>query len=200
MLSIPESCRARSTSIIVLIALICALYNIPALAIDLRGSLWERVAKTHQLDPYLLYAVAIAESLVPRGNSRVSPWPWTIRTPKESIYARTRQEVEARLRLELARWGEKANFDVGLMQISTAWHSWRVQSPVDLLEPEVNLRIAADVLSEALLSSPDDPILGIGHYHSWHSERARWYGERVFEIYRQLLADITEARIVKVKQ
>lgn len=197
MLSITESCRARPASVIGLIVIVCTFYNTPALAIDLRGSLWERIALSHQLDPYLLYAVAIAESLVPRGNSRISPWPWTIRTPKESIYARTREEVETRLRLELTRWGEKANFDVGLMQISTSWHSWRVRSPIDLLEPEVNLRIAADVLSEALLSSPDDLVLGIGRYHSWHPERARWYGERVFKIYRRLLAETTEARMVR---
>mgnify|MGYP000551251982 CR=1 FL=1 len=197
MFLVREDRRTLSPAIIALIALVGTVYNTPALAIDLRGSLWERVAKSHQLDPYLLYAVAIAESLVPRGDSRVSPWPWTIRTPRESIYARTREEVEARLRLELARWGEQANFDVGLMQISTSWHSWRVRSPVDLLEPEVNLRIAAEVLSEALLSSPDDPVLGIGRYHSWHPERARWYGERVFDIYRQLVGEITEARPVK---
>lgn len=197
MLIVREDQPAITSSTLGLIALIFSLYSTPAPAIDLGGSLWERVAESRQLDPYLLYAVAIAESLVQRGNSAVSPWPWTIRTPKESIYARTREEVEARFRLELARWGERANFDVGLMQISTSWHAWRVQSPVDLLEPEVNLRIAADVLSEALLSSPDDPVLGIGRYHSWHPERARWYGERVFEIYRQLIAEIRGARTVK---
>lgn len=197
MLIVREDQPAITSSTFGLIALIFALYSTPAPAIDLGGSLWEQVAKRRQLDPYLLYAVAIAESLVQRGNSAVSPWPWTIRTPKESIYARTREEVEARFRLELARWGERANFDVGLMQISTSWHAWRVQSPVDLLEPEVNLRIAADVLSEALLSSPDDPVLGIGRYHSWHPERARWYGERVFEIYRQLIAEIRGTRTIK---
>jgi hypothetical protein len=183
--------------IIGLIAVAGALYNTPTPAIDLRGTLWERIAKGRQLDPYLLYAVAIAESPVQRGNTRVSPWPWTIRTPKESIYARTREEVEARLRLELGRWGEGVNFDVCLMQISTSWHSWRVRSPVDLLEPEVCLRVAAEVLSDALLSSPNDPVLGVGRYHSWHPARARWYGERVLEIYRQLIADITEARPLK---
>jgi len=195
--SVKEDGLAKPALIMGLIALTAALYNTPALATDLRGSLWERTARTHQLDPYLLYAVAIAESLVPRGDSRVSPWPWTIRTPKGSIYARTREEVEAKFRLELARWDEGANFDVGLMQISTAWHAWRVRSPADLLEPEVNLRIAAEVLSDALLSSPNDPVLGIGRYHSWHPERARWYGKRVFAIYRRLVAEVTEARTVK---
>lgn len=189
--------KTRISAIVALTAFVGAIHNTPILAIDLRGSRWERIAESHRLDPHLLYAVAIAESLVARGDSRISPWPWTIRTPKGSIYARTREEVEVRLRLELARWGERANFDVGLMQISTSWHAWRVRSPVDLLEPEVNLRIAAEVLSDALRSSPNDPVLGIGRYHSWHPERARWYGERVFGIYRRLIAEVAEARTVK---
>lgn len=174
------------------VALLCTLSSDPAHAIDLRGSLWERVARTRDLDPYLLYSLAIAESSVRRGTRRISPWPWTIATRRESIYAKTREEAESRLRLELLRAGQKANFDVGLMQISTLWHGWRVNSPLDLLEPETNLRVAVDVLSEAMRSAPDDPILGIGRYHSWNQDRARWYGERVLAIYRELVRNNDE--------
>lgn len=172
--------------------LLCTLSLDAAHAIDLRGSLWERIARTRDLDPYLLYSLAIAESSIKRDARQISPWPWTLGTPNEAVYARTREEAEARLRLELARANDKTNLDVGLMQISTLWHGWRVRSPVDLLEPEVNLRIAADVLVEAMRSSPNDPILGIGRYHSWNTERARWYGERVFAIYRELISTINE--------
>lgn len=46
------------------------------------------------------------------------------------------------------------------------------------------------ILAEAIKSSPNDLELGIGRYHSWNEERARWYGQRVLSIYRNILHEL----------
>ncbi|BBV43541.1 hypothetical protein STW0522CIT26_P11740 (plasmid) [Citrobacter portucalensis] len=47
--------------------------------------------------------------------------------------------------------------------------------------------VGAEVLSEAIQSSPNDLELGVGRYHAWEDEiRARNYGSRVLAIYRNL--------------
>jgi len=162
------------------------LYAATSSAIELRGTVWDRVAERYRLDPYLLYSVALAESAVPRGVGIISPWPWVIRSPAGAIYANSRYEAERRLKREIAKW-DAANIDVGLMQISTEWHRDRVREVSELLDPEINLRIAGEILLKALRSAPNDLALGIGRYHSWDPARARGYGQRVLSIYRKLI-------------
>lgn len=172
----------------VLVATLCLaslLYATASVAVELRGTVWDRVATRYHLDPYLLYSVALAESAIPRGAAMTSPWPWVIRSPGGAIYAGSRYEAERRLKREILRW-DAARIDVGLMQISSGWHGDRVREISDLLDPDTNLRIAAEILSDALRSAPNDIALGIGRYHSWDPRRARWYGRRVLSIYRNL--------------
>ena len=179
-------CRQRGhAAVIVTLCLGTLLYAATSSAVELRGTVWDRVAERYQLDPYLLYSIALAESATPRGTTTTSPWPWVIRSPGGSIYANSRHEAELRLKREIARW-DAARIDVGLMQISSRWHRYRVGDINELLDPETNLRIAAEILSEAMRSSPNDIALGVGRYHSWDPRRARWYGQRVLSIYRNL--------------
>lgn len=172
-------------TVIVTLCLGGLLYAAASAALDLGGTVWDQVAGRYQLDPYLLYSVALAESATPRGTGKTSPWPWVIRSPGGSIYVNSRHEAELRLKREILRW-DAARIDVGLMQISSGWHRDRVREISELLDPETNLRIAAEILSEALRSAPDDLALGIGRYHSWDPRRAREYGQRVLAIYRNL--------------
>lgn len=177
--------RRRYRLVAVGLCLQALLYAATSSAIELRGTIWDRIAERYRLDPYLLYSVALAESAVPRGGATTSPWPWVIRSPAGAIYVNSRYEAERRLKREIVKW-DAANIDVGLMQISSGWHRDRVREISELLDPETNLRIAAEILSEALRSAPDDMVLGIGRYHSWDPSRARWYGQRVLSIYRNL--------------
>ena len=172
-------------AVLIILCLSSLLYAAASPAINLRRTVWDRVAARYELDPYLLYSVALAESATPRGAATTSPWPWVIRSPGGSIYVNSRYEAERQLKREIARW-DAAGIDVGLMQISSRWHRNRVSEITDLLDPETNLRIAAEILSDAMRSSPDDLALGIGRYHSWDPRHARWYGQRVLSIYRNL--------------
>ena len=69
-----------------------------------------------------------------------------------------------------------------------AWASGELSS--ELLDPITNLTVGSSILAEAIKSSPNDLELGIGRYHSWNEERARWYGQRVLSIYRNILHEL----------
>lgn len=156
-----------------------------AVAVDLSNTPYHVVGTEKGLDPLLLYSVSLAESAF--GSSergKIGPHAWTIRG-KKAHYAESKEKAEQTLKQYLDSGFQ--GVDVGLMQINVRWNGSRVTSPYDLLDPMTNVRVAADVLKEAMASAPGDPVLGIGRYHHWKEEdRARNYGERVLAIYRNL--------------
>lgn len=156
-------------------------------AFDLSGTEFELAAKRYNLDPALLYSVALAESAYTRGDNNVSPWPWTLRTIKQPYYALDKDEAAAQLAKLIKDKGNKASIDIGLMQINLFWHGHRVESPQDLLDPVINLNTGAKILSETIASASGDLELGIGRYHNWKDKvLLRSYGKRVLSIYNQI--------------
>ncbi|WP_024608507.1 lytic transglycosylase domain-containing protein [Pseudoalteromonas sp. TAB23] len=156
-------------------------------AFDLSGTEFASAAKRYNLDPILLYSVALAESASGRGNEKISPWPWTLRTIKEPFYALNQNQAVTRLTQLLKEKGSKTSVDIGLMQINLFWHGHRVKTPVDLLDPVINLDTGAQILSETIASASGDLELGIGRYHNWKDHvRSRAYGRRVLSIYNQI--------------
>lgn len=154
-------------------------------AVDLGGTIFDKAAKEHGLDPLLIYSVALAESASGRGDGQISPWPWTLRVPGEPFYAESRDEAQEKFIEFQKLYGR--SIDVGIMQVNIGWNGHRVSSFEDLLDPETNVMVGAEVLSEAINSTENDLELGIGRYHTWKDEiRARNYGSRVLAIYRNL--------------
>lgn len=147
----------------------------------LEETIFHEVAEEENIDPLLLYAVAITESASSKGGGYIAPSPYVFRTKQGPRFFETRPEAEAALReaLKISR-----NIDIGMMQINFHYHPHH--NPMDLLDPYHNLKAAAKYLKNTM-STTDDPILGVGRYHSWTEERSRWYGERVWQIYRNLL-------------
>lgn len=119
----------------------------------------------------------------------ISPWPWALRNGQEAIYAASQEAAKTLLNQAILD-KEKYMIDIGLMQINLHWHGHRVNSPAELLDPTTNLNVGAQILSEAIKSSPSDLEIGIGRYHSWNKERARWYGRRVLSIYQNILHEL----------
>ncbi|WP_443743356.1 lytic transglycosylase domain-containing protein [Sutterella sp.] len=138
----------------------------------------------YDIDPALLYSISIVESAVddPTRSGYLKPSPWTLRT-STPFYAASRREAEVEL-LRLLRLGRSV--DVGMMQVNTRWHGHRVKDPLDLLDPLVNVRVAAEILSEQMRRYPKDAALAVGHYHSADSKRARWYARHVMRIYTNI--------------
>ncbi|UOA07416.1 transglycosylase SLT domain-containing protein [Methylobacter sp. S3L5C] len=153
----------------------------------LHNTLWWQIAHRHQLDPYILYAVALVESAKSITNHQVTPWPWAINKSGKSIIPASQQEAQTLLNKTLAEGSR--NIDVGLMQINLHWQGYRVEKPEQLLNPVTNLQIGALVLAEAIQSAPNNLVLGIGRYHSWQNVSAAIaYGRKVLAVADQIRA------------
>ena len=157
---------------------------------SLAGTQWEKAATKHKLDPYLLYSVALAESASGRGdidNKMISPWPWTLRTLSDRFYGMSKSEALSRMENMAEKSGEY--IDVGLMQVSYYWHKDKVNSIEELLDPQTNLDVGAQVLKTAMRSAPNDLELGVGRYHNWKDQDlARNFGSRVIAIWKNIKA------------
>jgi hypothetical protein len=146
--------------------------SVPAVGFSLQGTHWDRVAReaSCQLDAYMLYAVALAESGRRTGNG-VAPHPWTTNRAGDARYFDSFEAAAAYLR-ELC---DRCNVDIGFMQVNLWHHRHRVDDPEDLLNRDTNLRVGAQILCEAL-AEQGDLVRGFGRYHSARPEHKRPYG------------------------
>lgn len=149
---------------------------------------YEAVAERYDhISARLLYALTLQESQRLRSADKVSPWPWVLRTPQGPRWYDSRAAAREALGAALERWSHY-RIDVGAAQINLGWHAARVAEPAELLSLQHNLEIAAEILAEAL-ESTDDPVLGIGRYHTWSdTERARTYGHSVLTLAQRIAA------------
>jgi hypothetical protein len=146
----------------------------------IQETIWWEIAASRCLDPYILYAVALMESKRIH-QSLAKPWPWALNLAGRSILPKSRAEAHTILKTALANGS--SNIDVGLMQVSVRWNGHRVTQPEELLDPTTNIRIGADVLAEAIGSTPGNLVLGIGRYHSWENvDAALRYGRKVLAV------------------
>lgn len=146
---------------------------------------WGAVADRHGLDPSVLYAVALLESARAASRATVHPWPWVIRGPDGPQFFDSSEHAQRELS-RLVEITDRRALDVGLMQVNLHWHGHRVAEPAQLLDPQINLQIAASILAECVRSAPRDLELAIGRYHSWREEAARAYGRRALALARAL--------------
>lgn len=148
-------------------------------AFSLQGTVWSEAAGV--VDPQLLYAVALAESKKVV-NGQVRPWPWTVNTNGKGYYFDTRDEAETFVDNLVAK-GVKS-IDVGPLQINLRWNGHRVKNHNDLFDLPTAVRVGADILKEAMNSSPNDKALAVGRYHNWQDDRrARNYGVKVLQYF-----------------
>ena len=150
----------------------------------LSNTLFTAVGKNKSIDPYLLYAIALAESGYTNGGTQsVQPWPFTLRTQNRAFYGKNLKQTSEEL-MRILRYTNR--IDVGLMQVNLRWHSHRVRSPMDLLDARTNLEVAADILAERIKANHGDLNKAIGQYHSFSAVRGSWYAAFVLSIYKNL--------------
>jgi len=174
-----EVCKVRHSMGTLLVLL---LMSTSALAFDLDGTIWAKIARKEGVDPLLLYAVALTESGRPAERGQIKPWPWALNVDGDPVFAASREEAA-----KLLTAHRDKSVDVGLLQVNTRWHGHRVDRLEALLDPETNMAVGAAILKEALASTPGDLTAGIGRYHSAKPERARAYARTVLSLYRHLL-------------
>lgn len=151
----------------------------------LNNTVWWQIARQHQIDPYILYAVALVESRKNDEQHQVTPWPWAINNAGKSFIPINQKAAEALLNKMLAEG--RHNVDVGMMQVNLRWHGHRVAKPEHLLDPMINLEIGAELLAKAIRSAPDNIHLGVGRYYSWKNVPAAVeYGQKVVALADQI--------------
>jgi len=164
------------------------IFFVPSLAmansdpLKINQTVWGEVGRSKGIDPYLLYSIALVENRRVWNDGKVRPWPWTIYARGKGYYPETREEALKLLQDLLA---VTQNVDIGLLQVNFGYHQKKVTAPEDLLDFRKNIETGAEILKIAM-NSTQDPILGVGRYHSWREERAKYYGQRVVSVYHEL--------------
>lgn len=173
------------TKVLIFIILIAGLTSqaVASQRLTIAGSVFGYIARQQGVDPYILYAIAVLESGKTWSDGIVRPWPWTLNVNGRGVYLNSKEEaVEVYFREKK----KQKNIDVGICQVSSLYHEDKVTSLIHLMDYTTNIEVAAKILKEALLSSPDDPVLGVGRYHSWKEERAREYGIKAIYLAKTL--------------
>jgi len=174
--------RFVSRLALILIVTLSSMTNAHAFkSFTLDGTLFETVGNKYNIDPLLLYSIAIAESATGAGSGNIAPTALVLRSKDGPVFFTDKQSAEIALTTIL----QTTNLvDVGLMQINLHYHPQT--NPLDLLDPYYNLSVAARYL-KTTLNSTTDPVLGVGRYHAWTDKsRAIWYGHRIWTIYENL--------------
>ena len=159
----------------------CSLANADSGYFTLSGTIFQEVAEEFQIDPLLLYSVALTESATGAGGGNIHPFPYVTRTSDGAAFYKSESDAKEAL-AEILKYTNRV--DIGMMQINLFYHPQ--EDPLSLLDPKTNLEVAANYLKQTLASTRD-PILGVGRYHNWSDpQRANWYGQRVWQIYRNI--------------
>ena len=151
----------------------------------LKDSYWETIAVERNIDPAVLYSVALKEARLPTLKGDVRPYPWTIRSSLGGKRYDSYKEAKLALIKALLTSPPKT-IDIGIMQVNWHYHNHRVKSALDLLDPKTAIKIGADILSEAIKSHPEDLAIGIGRYYSNNVDRARAYGKEVLRMANEI--------------
>lgn len=139
---------------------------------------WERALRVAQVPAEVMYAIGLQESgTTLKGQRSFAPWAWVLNVNNEGRFFRTREEASAALEAEIERGNKRVA--VGMLQIHLRWNGHRVRDPLTLLDPSVNLRVAADVLAECGQRFPD--VFGkLACYYSGDVDtEGRWYARQV---------------------
>jgi hypothetical protein len=123
---------------------------------------YERAARMEDVPARILFALALQESGLP-WHGRLVPWPWTLNVAGAALRYASRREACSALQGALQDLPTSAT-DVGLGQINVGFQGSRVRDPCELLDPYLNLALAARILREQ--HRPGEGwLLAVGRYH-----------------------------------
>jgi hypothetical protein len=117
------------------------------------------------------------------------PWPWTLNINEIGYQYATRSEAEAALMLamyEAKQRGEIGRVAVGIGQIYMPAHHAQFITPLQALDPTINLHYAARLLAthyiDTIKAGDPDWWVSVGRYHSPYKEKpAIKYRQLVFK-------------------
>lgn len=166
---------------IAVLMMLCPVIAFSASSV-LKASLWGKASQWAGVSSSQLYSIALQESGMVWRDQSFRPWPWTLTVNKGNIRVkpgsyRYASKADAANALTQMLSQGVTNIDVGLMQVNLYWHGHRVSDKQLLLEPSVNLMVAASILKE--VNTLNDLTTVIGRYHSFNSRLGSAYANKV---------------------
>lgn len=130
------------------------------------------IADHYGMPADVFFSVTLQESSK-AGNGKVLPWPWTLNIDEKPFYFDTREEAETALidaMTRAAREGRIGKVAVGLGQIYMPAHADNFKSPLQALDPTINLNYAARLLVKHYVWTVEqgnpDWWIAVGKYYS----------------------------------
>ena len=164
---------------------LCCIAILVSATVGAKESIWIKAASTHDLDPVVLYALALQESRRMRPDGTVRPWPWTLRAKGHgSLYFDTYTEAADKL-IEIIESGVE-NVDIGMMQINWRSNGHLLPDPKQILKPENNVLLGAQILRRELDRQKGDLTNAIARYHTPSKKRGERYATSVLSILKNL--------------
>ncbi len=120
--------------------------------------LFSSVAENSGIAAKIFYGLAMNES---QWNGR--PWPWTMNVAGTPYYFKDRKAAYKAAQYLISQ--KFYSFDIGLMQINWRWHRHRFDDAWEALDPQENIRAAAEILVENY-SRTNSMAMAVAHYHS----------------------------------
>ena len=149
------------------------------------GSAWAVAAKKYDVDPVLLYAIALRETGLPWSDGMVRPWPWCLHAPKEGALC-FRGYAGALRKLNSLLLSGETNVDIGAGQINWRANSWRLPDPAQLLQPFNNIMIEAEIFWENVGRNRGNVRVALAQYNSFDPRIGDKYAGSVLSIADQL--------------
>lgn len=174
--------------LLVISALMTAPFGHSAM-VDLKNTSWEKYANICDIDPLLLYAIALKESSHRIGSgSFVAPYKYALNNPVLGSYYPQNKAEAVRKVNEFVKVSNLT--DIGITQINWKWNGSRYFStPSELLDLDKNIEVSAKILCAAIALSPNDIAQAIGNYHTPNPamrHKSKAYGESVLLIWKRL--------------
>lgn len=133
----------------------------------------QTVGEQYQVPPLLLLAIAEQESRL---------FPWAVNIAGKAYYPQTKI-----LALELLQEAGTVSFDIGIMQINKQWLEKFGLSVDHVIEPHINIIVAAYILNENFIAhGPTWKALAAYHTGRVDSDRAVNYAKDVWARYFRL--------------
>ncbi|POZ50642.1 transglycosylase SLT domain-containing protein [Methylovulum psychrotolerans] len=165
-----------------IIILIIYPFYVSADSSVLKESLWAKASQLAGVRPNTLYSIALQESGMRWHDHTFRPWPWTIHVNQGGIgiksgpYRYPTKDVAVKALTAMLEQGVN-NIDVGLMQVNIRWNGHRIKDKKLLMEPAVNIMVAAGILKDIHVGN--DVRLAVARYHSFNAGRGAAYSTKV---------------------
>lgn len=149
---------------------------------------YKKIAGFYGVPEEVFFSIGLQESGKTH-NKRFIPWPWTLNIDEKGYQYASRKEAEMALMLAMydaKKQGKIGRVAVGIGQIYMPAHHDQFVTPLQALDPTINLHYAARLLAkhyiDTIKSGKPDWWVSVGRYHSPYKERpAINYRQLVFK-------------------